>query len=235
MERNLSINASLLRLGGIAGIVPGLCVLSFALTSEINGLLFTPEVFEGASVNPWIQTLLEKPQLARSLPILPIIGFASMLIFGIVLYQLIGEKSWQKNLALVGYLIGVPVVVTAFVSQFSFINELITLATNNIEIGTQIQLLASFKMHDYMLINFAIGPFFIIIIGNSVIAWAALKAKVLPKWLCYWALFNGSLILLGMLSVMFPMLRFAQIGGPLTMLWFLTTGILLLKKSKTLG
>jgi hypothetical protein len=89
-------------------------------------------------------------------------------------------------------------------------------------------------MHEYNLINFAFGPFFIIIIGNTFMALAALKSKALPEWLCYWAFFNGSLLFLGMFSVLFPILRFAQIGGPITMLWFLTTGIILLKKSNRL-
>ncbi|MCB0466380.1 MAG: DUF4386 family protein [Aequorivita sp.] len=235
MESNNTINSHLLKLGGIAGIVAGLCVLSFALISQIKGILFTPEVFDGKSIEPWLQHLNESPQLVKLIPILPIIGFSCMLVFGIVLYQKIEEKTWQKSLALVGYLIGVPIAVSTFVSHFSFVNELLSFSTTTPEMINQIQVLAAFKMHHYMTINFAIGPLFIIVIGNSFMAWAALKAGILPKWVCYWAFFNGSLIFLGIISVFFPIFRLSQIGGPLTMLWFLTSGIILIRKNNLLN
>jgi hypothetical protein len=173
------------------------------------------------------------PKLARGLPVLPVLGFSSMLVVGIVLYQVMVEKTWQKNLALAGYLIGVPVAVAAFVTHLSFINQLLTLSAINETTADQLQVFAAFHMHYYMTINFAIGPFFIILIGNSLMAWTAMKSNLLPKWLCYWAYFNGGLLILGMLSVVFPLLRFAQIGGPTTMLWFIALGIFLLKGSKS--
>jgi hypothetical protein len=232
MEKNSLTNSRLLRFGGIAGIIAGLCILTFFIVSESLGFMFTPEVLTGGSITPWMDRINENSQLARLLSVLPIVGFSSMLVIGLTLFLNINDHSWQKYLAIVGYLIGVPIVVATFVSHLSLVNQLITLSAQGSELNAQIQIFTAFKMHHFMIINFAIGPFFIIILGNSFIAWAALKSGLLPKWLCYWAFFNGSLILIGIFSVFFPALQFAQIGGPLTMLWFITTGVVLFKKGE---
>lgn len=231
MEKSSVTSPSLLRLGGIAGIIAGLCILTYFIVSQSLGFMFTPEVLTGGSIDPWIERINENSQLARLLSVLPIIGFSSILVIGSSLFLQINNSSWQKYLAIIGYLIGVPVVVVTFVSHLSLVNQLITLSSQGIEINDQIRMFTAFKMHHFMIINFAIGPIFIIILGNTFIAWSALKHNVLPNWLCYWAFFNGSLILIGIFSVFFPVLQFAQIGGPLTMLWFITTGFTLLKRS----
>lgn len=230
MEMTKTTGQRLQHLAGISGIVAGLSVISFAGISQSMGFLFTPEILSGGSIEPWMAAIKGNAPLARMLPVLPVMGFSAMLVVGLVLYQLTEEKSWQKNLALAGYLIGVPVVVSTFVSHLSLINQLITLSSSGLGLNDQVQVLAAFHLHHFMIINYAIGPLFIILLVNCSIAWAALKAGLLAQWLCYWAFFNGGLILLGIFSVFVPVLAFGQSGGPLTMLWFITTGIVLLRK-----
>ena len=155
-----------------------------------------------------------------------------MLLLGYVLYQLTDDYSWQKNLSLVGYLIGVPVVVSAFVAHLSLINQIIQLSDQVPEMSIQIQLYTAFAFHRWMVINTYIGPFFIIIIGHSLMAWSAYKSKILPKWMANWALFNGIILLLSFLYPIFPVLEIFGLGGPLSMLWLIVCGVILLRKSQ---
>ncbi|MBW2938420.1 DUF4386 family protein [Aureisphaera sp. CAU 1614] len=230
MKSNQPNHSGLLRLGGIAGICAGLCILTFAISSEIKGTLFVNEALSGGSINAWIQNVISNPDFVKYIMILPILGFSFMLVLGYVLYQLIGVSSWQKNLSLVGYIIGVPVVVSAFVAHVSLINQLIQQTTPSAEISTQIEVYTSFAFHRWMVINDYIGPFFIIIVGHSLMGWAAYKANVLPKWMAYWAVFNGSILLINFLHPIFPALAILGLGGPLSMLWLVVCGTILLRK-----
>jgi hypothetical protein len=89
------------------------------------------------------------------------------------------------------------------------------------------------ELHRFMLVNFAVGPFFIIVVGNTCMSIAAARARALPRWLCAWGAINGAIMALGIGSIRWPALEAAQVGGPLTMLWFMTTGIVLLKRANS--
>lgn len=230
MQIEQSSSKSLMRLGGIAGLCVGLFILTFAGTSESQGILFVPEVMSGGSIEQWVNNIQNNPNLIRLLMSFPVIGFSSMLVVGLAIYQLIAEKSWQKNLSLAAYAIGIPTIVSAFVSHGSLINQLLLLPAQFPGMEKELLLHATIGMDHFMLINFAVGPFFVIMLATPLMAWAALRSNFLPKWLCYWAFFNGTLEVVGALSLIFPILGFAQASGPLTMLWFVTTGVILLKK-----
>ncbi|MEZ5038614.1 MAG: DUF4386 family protein [Saprospiraceae bacterium] len=224
--------SSLFTLGGIAGIFAGLLILAFAIISESKGVLFVQEALSGGSIENWLKNIIANSSAAKFLIILPILGFSSMLVLGITLHQITPEISWQKNLSIAGYMIGVPVVVSAFVAHLSLINELIQLSAQSSELGSNLELYATFAFHRWMVINDFVGPFFIIIIGHTLIAWAAYKSTILPKWMMFWAVFNGSLLLLSFLYPIFPVLVFGGIGGPLSMLWLIVLGVILLRKTK---
>lgn len=222
----------ILRLGGAAGIFIGLFILSFVIIGTSIGGLFPNEMLINGQVDPWIQRVINNPETAQLAMALPILGFSFVLIFGLVLFKEIAENIWQKYLALGGYLIGVPITVFSFISATSLIRGIIQLSKNAAINSDQINLLASFEMEKFMLINIVIGPIFIILIGNSFISFASLRSGTLPKWLCYWGIINGALSFIGFFSVIFPALGFAQISGPLTMLWYISTGVTLIRKSR---
>lgn len=232
MESNQIKNSGLFRLGGISGICSGLFILTFAIISESKGILFITDALSEGAIAAWIQNVISNPVLAKFIMILPILGFSSMLVLGYVSYQLIADNSWQKNLSLIGYIIGVPVVVSACVAHLSLMNQLIQLSIQASEMSYQLEIYTAFAFHRWMVINDYIGPFFIIIIGHSLMAWPAHKSKILPKWMAYWALFNGSILLLSFLNPIFPILLIFGLGGPLSMLWLIVFGVILLRKTK---
>ncbi len=220
------------RLAGIAGICVGLCIISFAMISDSKGILFFPDIYKGESIEPWLQNIRDNAQLARIIMILPIIGFSAILVAGVALFQWIKPSSWQKNLGLAAYVIGVPMVVSMMISHLSLRNYLIVLFENGGMLGDQLELQVSLQLHHWMIVNDFFGPFFVIAIGTSSMAYAALQAKFLPKWLCYWGLFNGGMMGLSFLAVIIPAFQFASFAAPLHMLWFFVMGVILLRRER---
>ncbi|MCB0538065.1 MAG: DUF4386 family protein [Lewinellaceae bacterium] len=232
MKSNQITNSGIYRLGGIAGICAGLFILTFAIISESKGILFAPGALADGAIDNWLQNVRSHADASRFLLILPIMGFFAMLIVGMVMYQIIAENFWQKNLSLVGYVIGVPVVVGAFVAHLSLVNQLVLPLTQSVELDTQVRFFTTVSIHRWEIVNSFIGPSFVIILGHTLMAWAAHKANMFPKWLTYWALFNGSLLLISFLYFVSPVLKIASIGAPLSMLWLITLGVTLLKMSR---
>jgi hypothetical protein len=227
-------NRGLLRLGGIAGICAGLCIITFALSSEIKGILFVPGALSGDSIEQWMQNVISNPTFVKFAFILPIIGFSSMLVVGMVLYQIVLENSWQKTLSMAGYVIGVPVVVYTFVVQLSLENQIVLHASQLSETGFFLESYTSYVFHRWMVVNDFIGTFFIIIIGHSFMSWSSYQAGILPKWMTYWALLNAGLLLLSFLYPLFPALRIASMAAPLSMIWLIVLGVVLLRKSRSI-
>ena len=220
------------RVAGIASICVGLFIISFAMISDSKGILFFPDIYWGKSIEPWGQGIIDNAQLARIIMILPIIGFSSILVAGVALFQLIKPSSWQKNLALTSYVIGVPMVVSMMISHLSLRNYLIVLFENGGIMSDQLELQISLQLHHWMIVNDIFGPFFVVGIGTSLMAWSALQARFLPKWLCYWGLFNGGMMCLSFLFVVIPAFQFASFAAPLHMLWFFVLGIVLLRRER---
>jgi hypothetical protein len=214
------------RLGGLAGVGVAVFILPFAASDTIIGGLFAPEVLRGASGEAWLARIDAHPWMARIAIALPIVGFALMPVVGVTLFRLVAERHWGATLAIAGHLIGAPLAVSAFVSATSLVWSAVP---GGLVHSTPSIAVATAELHRFMLVNFAVGPFFIIVIGNTCMSIAAWRAEVLPRWLCTWGMINGAIMALGIGAVSWPALEPGQIGGPLTMLWFMTTGIVLLK------
>jgi len=224
---------NLLRLGGIAGICAGLSILSFALIDGLIGGLFAREVLRGESADAWLERIQAHPELARLGITLPFLGFSLMLVVALVLWDLIPEKPWPKVLAMAGYLVGVPLAVGTFVSAMSMV--FISLDNPALQVADSAALLKAnlaLGLHRFMIVNYFAGPLFIVVVGNTFISLAALSSRSLPTWLCRWGMLNGALMFIGLFDYFWPVLTIAQIGGPLTMLWFVATGITLLRMAK---
>jgi hypothetical protein len=220
------VTRELIRLGGLAGIGVALFILPFAASDGIIGGLFAPEVIRGASGEAWLARVATHPTLAQIAIALPIVGFALMLVVGVTLFRLVAGRHWGATLAIVGYWIGVSLAVSSFVSATSLVWSAVSGDLNQ-QSGALAGVTA--ELHRFMLVNDAVGPFFIIVVGNTCMSIAAWSVGLLPRWLCAWGVFNGALMALGIGSIWWPVLGVAQIGGPLTMLWFMATGISLLK------
>jgi hypothetical protein len=231
MNQNPSFRKELLRMAGIAGILAGLFVLTFAIVADSNGVFFYNEVFEGVSVEPWIQNVKASPSLSKYIMALPLFGFSCILIVALVLFKYIQENSWQKNLSLAGYVVGVPLAVGVFVAQLSQMNEVLLLYGKAAEVNAQLELVASLQLYYFHLVNHLFGPLFVILLGTTMMAWAALKENVLPKWICYWLIACGVMIFISFFGFLVPALGVAGIGAPLHMLGFLMLGVILLRWS----
>jgi hypothetical protein len=229
--KNTIFSSSLLWMAGIAAILAGVFIISFAVIGTSNKLFFYFEVLEGGSVVPWIQNVQASPSVARFIMALPVLGFSCFLLVAIVLYQYIQETSWQKNLSMAAYLIGVPVTILMWTLQLSLMNYVLLNYGKSPEMNVQVEGLASYILYFFHAINEVFGPLFIIVLGTAMMAWAALKAGVLPKWLCYWAMACGVLLLLSFISVINPAFRILSFAAPLHMLWFIVLGIVLWRRA----
>jgi hypothetical protein len=203
-------------------------ILPFAASDGIIGGLFAHEVLRGASGEAWLERIAERPELARIAIMLPIVGFTMMLVVGATLFRLVAERHWAATLGLVGYLVGALLSISTFVAAASLVWTAVPGGLNHSRPAVGV---VTAELHRFMLVNFAVGPFFLIVVGNTCMSIAAWRVKVLPRWLCAWGLANAAIMALGIGSIWSPALEAAQIAGPLTMLWFMTTGIVLLKRA----
>lgn len=218
-------------MAGIAGILVGAFILTFAVVASSHKLFLFYDVFEGGSVEPWIESVLASPSLSRFIMVLPMLGFSCMFIVAIVLYQYIAENSWQKNLSLVGYAIGIPVVVGMFMAHLSLMNQVLVLYGGSQATDAQLQSIIAVRLHFFGLTNIILAPFFVIIVGTPMMAWAALKAGALPRWLCIWLMTCGALVLISFAGFWIPVLQIASLGAPLHMLGIVMVGVTLLRRS----
>jgi hypothetical protein len=222
-------NDHVLRLAGFAGLGVGIFILPFAVSDGVIGGLFATEVLRGADAEGWLQRISAHPGLARVAIALPIAGFALMLVTGLALYRLVAAAHWAGTLGLMGYLVGVPLAVGTFVSATSLVWR--ALGSDVLTTLPQAMPVITSELHRFMLVNLTVGPLFIIVMGHTSMAVAARRTAVLPRWLCTWGFVNGAIMLTGTAVVWWPAFEFMQIGGPLSMLWVMTVGAVLLRKS----
>ena len=232
METNKS-KRKIMILGGIAGISVGIFVLTFAFIGGAHDLAFVHGVSTGEPIDYFLRNILEHPQLSMFIVSSLAIGFGSMYVAGFCLYHLISTTYWQKYLAVAGYTIGIPVAIYNFLERLAFQNQLILLSEKKPDILNEIELHARLTFQEWEFTGNFVGPFFVVLIGTTFMAWAAFKDGLLPNWLCYWGMGCGIATVLFFGHYAFPMLAIASLGaGPLHMLWFFVTGVVLLRKSQ---
>jgi len=230
--KNEHFPSALLRLGGIAGILAGVFVITFALIADSNHIFFFQDVYSGGSVEPWIINVQASAALSKFIMALPILGFSCFLIVGKILYQYMEENNWQKNLAIVGYSIGVPVSIVMWILQLSLMNHVLLNYGQSPEMDIQINSQVSLVLFFFHITNDVFGPLFIIVLGSGFMAWALLKAEIFPKWFCYTGMLIALVLAISFLSVINPALRVLSNVAPLHMLWFILLGVFLLKSAK---
>lgn len=230
---NSTLSPSVLRFGAVAAMLVAPLIVTFAILGDSNQILFFDPVFTGGSVEPWIRNVLAAPGLSKIIMVLPLIGFTCFLVTGWVLFQYNRENSWQKNLSLVGYTIGVPMGVVMWILQLSLMNYVLLYYGKTPEMDLQIQDQVSFGLYFFNIVNTVFGPLFIIVLGSGMMAWAALKAAVLPKWLCYWGMLCAVMLVISFLGFLSPALFALGLFAPLHMIWFSVTGVYLWRQTRS--
>jgi hypothetical protein len=228
METNTPTPVSLLRLGGIAGICAGSFIICFVIIDGIVGGIFDWSIIDGGPVEPWINRILAQPQLAWIGISLPMLGFGSMLIVALVLYRHLPASPVLKTLALGGQLIGLPLAVYTFMTASSLVAFVISRGGELGPGSSEFSLLVARDMNLFMLQNMLYCPFFVMVVGNTAWSLAGFKNRAIPRGLAIWGILNGIMLVLALLSFIWPALRVFTLAGPLTMLWFISMGIWLL-------
>ncbi len=210
-----------------------LFILSFATINVMIGGLFSPEVLAGEPIDPWIARIQAQPQIAQLGILASAVGFTFLFVFGFSLYRLVPKDDWRRTFAMSGYLLAAPAVVGAYPAMASLIK--LTAAAPIGGFSEAMTAAVELQLMAFMQGNFGFGPGLIIICGHGGMAWAALRAGALPRWLCYWALINAALMTVGVLGLVWPALLVFQYTAPLSMLWMGTTGAYLLRSSWRTG
>ena len=198
------------RLGGVAGLGATLFIFSFVVINEKIGGLFAREALAGESVGPWIDRVLAQPALASAGMLAAAIGFFLLFVFGFSLYRWVPAGDWRRTLAMSGYVIGASVAIYSFLSGASLVHWTDATAAGGHSEAEQAAI--GLEIHFLMWVSFGFGPWLGIVIGHGGMAWSALRAGVLPRWLGIWALINAALMIIGTLGVFWPALLLAQEG-----------------------
>lgn len=226
--------------GGVAGIGVGVFVLTFAVSNDLIGGLFSREALQGQSIDPWLERIAAHPVLAQVAIACPILGFTLMLVVARVVASALPE-SGLRTVATSGYLVGVPLAVVNFTAVLGLVRNILLLGANDGGIPGDLQpdiragipeaakLLIGIDLSGFMLANIVVGPLLIGLVGNAMLCLAGLRSKVMPTWLCAWGIGAAALLLVASFEAVWPPLSVASIGGPFTMLWFVFVGIAILR------
>ena len=228
---NTALSPALLRFGAVAAMLIAPIIITVAVLGESNNILFFDPIFYGEPVEPWIKSVLRAAGLSKIIMVLPVIGFSCFLAAGSVLFQYIRENSWQKNLGLVGYAIGVPMTVVMWILQLSLMNHVLLHYGKTPDADLQLQTQVAFVLYFFNIINTVFGPLFIIVLGSGMMAWAALKVAALPKWLCYWGILCALMLSISFLGFLSPDFFVLGVFAPLHMLWFFVVGVYLWRQA----
>jgi hypothetical protein len=75
------------------------------------------------------------------------------------------------------------------------------------------------------------AAFFVIVLGTAMMAWAALRSAVVPRWICFWLMTCGVLVFLSLWNPLVPALGIFGIFAPLQMLGYVMPGVSLLRRA----
>lgn len=228
MQATATERRDLYTLAGVGGLLVAVLILTFAVVGTAHGLAFAFEIREGGSIRPWIERVHAQPVAWRFVTACLSLGFGAMLVTAFAVYRLLDPGRWQRHLFLCGYLIGVPTVMNTFLSHYALMYQI---GRSPSPASDQLALVAEISMQEWILAASRFGPFFIVVLGTGVMAWCALRDRLLPPWLCWWGMACGAAALLQLFSGFWSPLRYFTLGaGPPHMLWFGVAGAALLRR-----
>lgn len=223
------INSSLLRLGGIAGIVAIIFLPGVALQMSAG---WFPELdLEGGTMNNWLSAVSTNSTMALLGVSFSIIAILSFLPLGLILHRMLPSDSWHNTAGFASYLLGTGLALATFTFGFGFTWAMID--SYNAAAGKASESLvhvATLGMRGFLVADDLATS--LMGLGQLLFSLAALRSGSLPKWLCWWGVVGGMLVILVLLRYTLSVFNFAQIGYPVITLWFALTGINLLQKAR---
>ncbi|MDX1418630.1 MAG: hypothetical protein R3181_01580 [Rubricoccaceae bacterium] len=229
MEQQASTPRRLYTLAGVAGIMVGVFVLSFAFVATGAGIAFAPEVHEGGSIAYWIDNVVANPGLWKVAMFCITVGFGSMFVSGFAWFNILGPERWQKYVSLSGYVIGIPMAITTFMDYHALMQQIAVTQQGGV-VPESLALQANLSVESWWLVSSLYGPSFVVVLGTGFLSWSLLKEERLPDWLCYWGMACGVMFILYLFHGYVPFLEVFSTGaGPLHMLWFAVMGIVTLR------
>ena len=218
-------------LAGLAGLLVGPFVLTFAFVGGATGLSFSFGVMTGGSIEPWVDAVRSADWTWMLVTACIALGFTSMLISGIACLRLIAQDHWQKYLSFAGYVTGIPVALSAFAAQAS---TMFHLRLSPEPVPAQLLALAEASMIRFILVSKFYGPALVVVLGSGCLSCCLLREGLVPRWVSWLGLACATMAFLQMFSGLLPALAIFGLGaGPLHMLWFSILGASLLLRRPT--
>jgi len=229
MNSTKQINPNIFRVGGIAGILIGIFLLGVML--QITSGWFPEGDLQNGEMTDWLNTVTTNRSIAFTGIGISIFCIILFIPFGWSLYKLFSPNSWVNFIAISIYRIGTSLSLAAFTFGFGFTWGLIDVVEastgNSLE---NLSNVASMGMRGFLwaddLATSLLG------LGHILFSIEGLRSKKLPKWICLWGIIGGLLVILVVLRYLFPFFEFAAIGYMIFTLWWVFTGIFLLRKGK---
>ena len=224
MSSNHSIQSSAIRFGGWAGIFSGIFLVGVAI--QMSTGWFPEEQLEKGNMSDWLSQISQNPKL-----VLLGIGFSiiSILCFFPIVYALhqkLPASDWRRFAGWCAHMVGIPLSLVAFTLGFGFTLGLLELSAN--QSGEVLAPISRVAMRGFLmgddLATTLLGGF-----GNGFLAWSALRAKALPKWICWIGIISATLVTIVLLRYFIPFFAFAMIGYPMILVFFVSVGVYLLK------
>lgn len=215
---------ALLRAAGVAAVASGILFFAGVVLQTSTGW-FPEPALAGGDMAAWLADVAAARSRALVGIGLSIVAIALWAPFAIVIHHLLAARRPALALgAASGYLAGIPLALAAFAFAFGATWGLADAAGPGDAVVSTALMRGFLVMDD--LATFLIGG-----VGNGLVAVAAIRGDVLPRWLGWLGIVAATLVTVVLLRYLVPAFAFATIGYPLTLLWFVLAGVVLIRRA----
>lgn len=222
MYDDRSLEPGVLRLAGAAAILSGALFLA-GVGFQMSSGWFPEEHLQAGTMDLWLATV----SAARGSALLGIgLSLAAISLWMFLappLYQMLRSESPAFSLlGLVGYLTGVPLALAAFGFALG--------ATWGIVEASAPASVAEPLMRGF-LVSDDFATFLIGGVGNGGFSIAAYRTRKLPRPICVLGIVASILVTVVLFRYAHPAFGLAGVGYPLIMFWFISVGVVLLRRA----
>lgn len=227
---NIKITENQLLFGGITGILTIVFIPAIAIQMS-TGWFPETNLNQGSMVK-WLENLTIDPSL--SLLGVGIFTLAVLLFMptALVLFRLNQQKDWLSMAALSVHIMGITLAFVAFLFGYGFTWAISDLQQAQVGETSDLVIASTLGMRAF-LVSDDIGTA-LIGLGNGLLGLSFLKSGQFPKWLCWMGMVAGFLVSIVLLRSFIPAMTFATIGYPLVILWFVFSGIFMIRNRQRL-